>query len=151
MSTITDPIQVLFCNSKTPGSFLIRTMTWSDWSHVALVRGNWAIEAVHPKVRMIDLKSIRDHYPSTILVTFPCSDPDLTWHFACSQISKPYDTLALCDFLTHRSWESPDKWFCSELVTAAIHASGTLLFRPDSLSRITPQHLWLLPFMEASK
>lgn len=45
-------MRVLFCTSKLPGAVLIRAITWSDWSHVALIDGEEAIEATWPAVRV---------------------------------------------------------------------------------------------------
>ena len=45
-------MRVLFCTSKLPGAVLIRAITWSDWSHVALIDGEEAIYLETPAITM---------------------------------------------------------------------------------------------------
>ena len=48
-------MRVLFCTSKLPGAAIIRAVTWSDWSHVAIIDGEEVIEATWPAVRITPL------------------------------------------------------------------------------------------------
>ncbi|KAG0188260.1 hypothetical protein DFQ28_005152 [Apophysomyces sp. BC1034] len=63
---------------------------------------------------------------------------------AASQIGKPYDYTAILGLGLRRDWQQDDAWFCSESVAWAFDSAGHPLFRPDSLRRVTPQHLWML-------
>ena len=47
-------MKVLFCTSNKIGAVLIRGVTWSKWSHVAILLGDGTVvEAVYPKVRRV--------------------------------------------------------------------------------------------------
>lgn len=137
-------MRVLFCRSKLPGSVLIRAVTWSDWSHVAIIDGEEAIEATWPKVRAVPLAEVIATHSSHIMVDLPCRDPAAVIAAARSQIGKPYDLTALFGLALRRDWQEPDSWFCSELVAWSFDKGGSPLFRPDALHRITPQHIWML-------
>ncbi len=56
------------------------------------------------------------------------------WKFLQAQIGKPYDKTAIWGFAAGRNWRADDSWFCSEVQTAAIEASGKLpvLAVPDN-------------------
>ena len=137
-------IRVVFCRSNRMRSWIIRAITWSAWSHVALVDGDEAIEAVWPGVRAAPLSNVLEHYAAHAFADLPCADPAAALQAARSQIGRPYDWKALVGFLLHRDWEDERAWFCSELVAWAIHQAGKPLFRVSVLRRVTPQHLWMV-------
>ena len=110
-------MRVLFCTSKLPGAVLIRAVTWSQWSHVALAH---------------------------VIVDLPCDFREFVIEAARSQVGKPYDPTALFGLLMHRDWQEEDRWFCSELVAWAFAQGGSPLFRAEALHRVTPQLLWML-------
>jgi hypothetical protein len=65
--------------------------------------------------------------------------------FLKDQIGKPYDNLAIVAFALERNWRSPNSWFCSELVTAALEEC--LWFSSpisNSFNTITPRDLLLI-------
>ena len=78
------------------------------------------------------------------LVRLPAGDPAAVIAAAASQIGKPYDWTALWSFVIRRDWQEDDSWFCSELVAWAFAQGGSPLFRPDRISRVVPEHLWML-------
>lgn len=137
-------MQVIFCRSNKIGSRIIRFVTWSRWSHVALVNDDgMAIEAVWPRVRMVPVAEImRTHSESHIVEVEHA--PDEVWRAALSQVGKPYDLGAVLGFLFRRDWQDASKWDCAELVAWSFAAGGRALFRETYLPRITPQHLWML-------
>lgn len=137
-------MRVLFCTSKLPGAVLIRAITWSDWSHVALIDGEEAIEATWPAVRVAPLSEIIAKHSDFVVVDIPCDDPAAVIAAARSQVGKPYDLTALLGLLVRRDWQEADAWFCSELTAWAFQQGGSPLFRPEALYRITPQHLWMI-------
>jgi len=65
--------------------------------------------------------------------------------FLNRQIGKPYDSLSILAFLSHRDWQAPEAWYCSELPAAALAECGVF---PKHLAvqfnRITPRDLFLL-------
>lgn len=141
-------MRVLFCTSKLPGAVLIRAVTWSQWSHVALVDGDEVIEAIWPAVRVAPLAEVIAKHSAHVIIDLPCHAPADVINAARSQVGKPYDLTALFGLLMHRDWQENDSWFCSELVAWAFAAAGQPIFRQDASSRITPQHLWMLAPIE---
>lgn len=137
-------MRVLFCTSKLPGAVLIRAVTWSQWSHVALIDGEEVIEATWPAVRIAPLSDVIAKHSAHTIVDLPCQSAGEIIKAARSQVGKPYDLTALFGVLMHRNWQESGSWFCSELVAWAFAQGGSPLFRPDSLHRVTPQHLWML-------
>lgn len=139
-----DHVKLLFCTSKKIGAAAIRAVTWSKYSHVALVDGDEAIEATWPAVRVAPLAEVIAAHSDHVIVDLPCFSPADAIRAARSQVGKPYDLTALFGLLMHRDWQEDDRWFCSELVAWAFTQGGSPLFRPDAMHRITPQHLWML-------
>lgn len=139
-----DHVKLLFCTSKKIGAAAIRAVTWSKYSHVALVDGDEAIEATWPVVRVAPLAEVIAAHSDHVIVDLPCFSPAEVIQAARSQVGKPYDLTALFGLLMHRDWQEDDRWFCSELVAWAFAQGGSPLFRPDAMHRITPQHLWML-------
>jgi len=137
-------MRVLFCTSKLPGAVLIRAVTWSQWSHVALVDGDEVIEATWPAVRVAPLAEVIAKHSAHVIVDLPCHSPAKVIKAARSQVGKPYDLTALFGLLVRRDWQEDDSWFCSELVAWAFAQGESPLYRPEATYRITPQHLWML-------
>lgn len=137
-------MKLLFCNSNMIGSWIIRKLTFSRWSHVAIVDGDYVIEAVWPRVRRVPLAHViethRDHEFAEIDVELE----SVAQSFAGSQIGKRYDWRALFGLITPtRDWERSDQWDCAELVAAAINAGARRpIFRDKA--RVTPQMIYLL-------
>ncbi len=64
--------------------------------------------------------------------------------FLESQIGKPYDFGAIGAFVANRDWPTPDSWFCSELIAAALLECGYLRPLAASANKITPRDLVLI-------
>jgi hypothetical protein len=137
-------VKVLFCTSNLPGAAIIRAVTWSKWSHVALIDGDEVIEAVWPEVRVASLDDVIKNHSSHCVVDIPCESTERIISAARSQIGKGYDLTALFGLFVKREWQEPDKWFCSELVAWAFSEGGTPLFRAETMHRVTPQNLWMI-------
>lgn len=136
---------VLFCKDNSLLSWLIRLLTWSSWSHVAVQHGEMAIQAVWPKVELVSAEEIIDRYTVVEMRIFPAVNRQGAWSFLQDQVGKPYDWMALLGFLFRKDWARPTKWFCSELVAAAAVAANSPLYRPEVTWRITPGMLYFLP------
>ncbi|MBK5914573.1 YiiX/YebB-like N1pC/P60 family cysteine hydrolase [Rhodocyclus purpureus] len=137
-------IRLLFSTSHHPISAAIRACTWSKWSHVALLDGPFAIEAVATGVRKVPALEAMDRAKRAVAVELQCRDPRAVIAAAESQIGKPYDFAAIVGFGLRRDWQEDDRWFCSELVAWAFQRAGQPLFRAECMHRITPEHLWML-------
>ena len=139
-----DHVKLLFCTSQKIGAVAIRAVTWSKYSHVALLDGDEVIEATWPAVRVAPLAEVIAAHSAHVIVDLPCHSPAEVIKAARSQVGKPYDLTALFGLLMHRDWQEEDRWFCSELVAWAFAQGGSPLFRADALHRVTPQLLWML-------
>lgn len=80
------------------------------------------------------------------LLTLACTDSQefRFLEFLKAQVGKPYDEQAILAFPLERNWRTRDAWFCSELIAAALEASGWFP-QPlsDSVNEITPRDLLL--------
>ena len=94
--------------------------------------------------RVTPLAEIIAKHSAHCIVEMACQDDAAVLAAVRSQVGKPYDLTALFGLLTHRDWQEPDAWFCSELVAWAFSQGGSPLFRPEALHRVTPQHLWMI-------
>jgi hypothetical protein len=139
-------IRVLFSRRALPVSLLIRTVTWSAWSHVEILDGDDLIGAdMMNGVTVTKLAHRLDISSRAAIVEFPCADPAAVIAAARGELGRGYDYLGLLGILGHqRDWQARESWFCSELVAWAFSAGGSPLFRGELVSRVTPQHLWML-------
>lgn len=143
-------VRVLFTHRRHLGSLAIRLGTWSTWSHVDLVDDRGAVPeligAVAPTgvVRQPMAERLR-LASQAALVEFSVRDRNAVLDAAASQLGRPYDWLGVAGIaLRGRDWQEDDCWFCSELVAWSFSAAGEPLFRADLVSRVVPQHLWML-------
>lgn len=139
-------VRLLFSTTRLPLSVVIRAVTWSRWSHVALVDGDTVIEAVALHgVRRMPLAEAVSRTSDFALTDLPAQNPQAILSVAASQLGKPYDYTALLGLALRRDWQTDNAWFCSELVAWAFDAAGQPLLRPKFERRVYPQHLWMLP------
>lgn len=141
-------MKVIFCSSDKVTSKLIKLSTWGRWSHTAIILedGVSVVEAVWPNVRMSTLDEVKAAHKQWAVVDIPCTDTVAANKAAISQIGKPYDLWGVLGLWLHREWNDVSEWWCSELVAWAAQQGGTQIFRESTLHRITPQHLWMLPY-----
>ena len=142
-------IKLLFSRSHQLGSYFIRWITWSDWSHVEFVTDDgFVIGAVYPGgVMKYPLATRLAESSAYEYCTVVKGDYQKALDFLTKQIGKPYDVTAIFGILTHRDWEEDDRWFCSEMQTAAIKESNDGVCSPvRKVSwRVTPQDLYQSP------
>lgn len=121
---------------------LIKAMTLSQFSHCAIEIDGQIWEATFKKgVSVCDKADFRSRYPeSETIEVFGDDEAALT--FLDAQLGTGYDFAALFTLALRENWQCPEKWFCSELVAAALVAAGSLKIDHD-ISRITPRDIWL--------
>lgn len=143
-------VRVVFTRSLLPGSLLIRAITWSRWSHCALVVGDEVIEsAMFAGVRRRPLAELIAASSAHSIVDLPVQDAAAVVAAAESQIGRSYDWAGALGLALRRGWQDRRAWFCSELVAWAADAAGSPWFRRNRIGRVTPEHLWMLaPFDE---
>jgi hypothetical protein len=138
-------LAVIYSRNHGAGSVLIRAASWwGRWSHVAIVDGGDVIEARawHGVVRTplaLHLARASAHER----VDIECPDPLAALTFARAAVGAGYDWGGLFGIALHERTEDPGRWFCSELVEAALVAGGRDRFR-ELPSRITPTASYLV-------
>jgi uncharacterized protein YycO len=138
-------VKILFCTSDKIGARIIRGVTWSDFSHVAIIDGDEVIEAVWPRVRVTPLADVLAGHTRCVIVEIPC-DEKAAILAARSQIGKPYDLKGMIGLGFNRDWQDDASWWCSELTAWAIASGGNKLYRDQFMHRVTPQDMWLPNF-----
>lgn len=100
-------IKVIFARNKKPISLLIRSVTWSRWSHCAVVDGDMVIEAKGGcGVVVTTLKLFLSRYTDYAFADLPVADsPELAIERARAELGKPYDLKALFGIMFRTGWE----------------------------------------------
>lgn len=134
-------IEIFFSDSDLIGSKIIRSVTWSQYSHVGFYdrQKGTVIDSRMKKhgVTEYPFEELKKEYPRILLRTFP-NVPRSALDIARTQLGKPYDWTALAGIGLHRNWQEDDKWFCSELVPwACLQAGASVIFKDTW--RVTPQ------------
>lgn len=137
-------MKLAFCRSKTIGSWLIRKITWSHWSHVAIVDGDEIIEATYPRVRVSSLDHLHFNHDEILIVEFPTDKDRDIIAFARSQLGKRYDLIGILGLWLHRDWQNEDQWWCSELPAWCALKAGVPFFRLEAVHTIQPQHWYMI-------
>lgn len=141
-------MKLLFTRRQHIGSWLIRTFTWSEYSHVDIVLDDkFVLGAMAPDGVVIEKLHHRIEVASKALVMdIPVKDISVACAWANSQIHKPYDWWGVVGIGLHRNWQEDDKWSCAELVAMALSEGGQKPFDSKFHHRITPQDLLKLNF-----
>lgn len=145
-------VRIIFGASQSLAGRTIRLVTWSRWSHCAVMFGNTVIEATADDgVCITPISAFLKRYARTAMVDVEVGDRDGAIYAALmSQVGKPYDwSGALSLFFRRRSWNDDDAWWCSELIPWAWAEAGIPMFRATRIGRITPEHIWMLPYPQA--
>lgn len=138
-------IQLLFSKRKHPGSWLIRAVSWSEWSHVEIVLPDGRLlgaSAPHG-VCASTLDERMDISSGVATMEFP-GDFEAGMRWAEGQMGKPYDYIGVLGLGLHRDWEEDDKWWCSEFAGKFLKEAGFAPYRSEAMKRLTPQHLFML-------
>lgn len=145
-------ITLIFSNSNLPLSPIIRWVTWSDFSHVALLLDEETIiesTLSHGGVKIDSLSNFKKRAKNWLMVELDIDISHLDWKelikIANKEVGKPYDLLGIAGLSIHRNWQEDDKWWCSEIIPYILLIWGIKLFNSQFIHRITPQHLLLLP------
>jgi hypothetical protein len=136
-------IHVLLYRGKGLIDALIRWQTDGRVAHAALRNGGEVIEST-PRHGV----RIRPYTPEDALAE--TYSPDVTpdewhraWNFALSQVGKKYDWLGIFRFLVRNKDQNPNRWFCSELIAAAL---PQLVVRTQPY-RVSPEGLRRSPLL----
>jgi uncharacterized protein YycO len=134
-------IAIRFVTSDDIISAIIREKTWCQYSHCEFLLDDGTTLGAHAeggvKIRPANyavftaIKIIR--FPVTVEQKAGVLDS------ATAQIGKPYDMGAIFGIEIHRDWRNPKKWFCSELVTAALESGKVIKPIATNIDRIVPR------------
>lgn len=136
-------IKVHFCRSRGIAAWLIRVGTMSAYNHVAIEVDDHVIhstgsDGVH---EVLSADNLRADYHRIETVEVEGVDHADALDFLLNQFGKGYDWGAVFALPFRASWRDPNRWFCSELVAAALAAGGLELRLPQY--RITPRDLYV--------
>lgn len=137
-------VDIVLASTKGPVSKLIKAVTWSKWSHTAMVMPDDTIiestfkGGVHYATKESLL--VRSDYWAIIRVpVFNQAEVHMAMY---SLVGKTYDLVGALGIGIHRNLQDDDKFWCSEANYWAIHNGGTRYFRMEAMRRITPEHFW---------
>jgi hypothetical protein len=114
-------------------SKVIRIYTWSEWSHVAIVDGDYILEALG----------------SVGVVKTPIKDFELRYSHTCIRyikgdiekarklVGKEFDMIGMCGGLLHMNVHDLNKYFCSEYV-----AYASYVFGDEYTYKVSPENLF---------
>lgn len=140
-------IRMMFTNSKTPMSPLIRAVTWSDFSHcVVLIDDDTIIHSDFHGVRIEPIKDLQNRSKNWMIVEYECERPNDVIEACKSQLGKPYDFTGLFGIILRDvDLQDDSKWWCSEFPVYAFDVTKQPKFNVEFMHRITPQHWLMLP------
>ena len=111
---------------------------WSNHCDLITPRGQM-ISAMPGGVRERPIESLPAK--RAVMFSLPCTQAQraMALAFARHQVGKPYDYGAVLSFGWGAPWHDPAKWFCSELIAAALVAAN--LITVPAVRRVSPGDL----------
>jgi uncharacterized protein YycO len=142
--TTRNPILIRFSRGTGWGGAIIRWATWSWAAHVGFKLPDGRVLDATPQFG-VSIRAATDEGSARYYL--PHAPQDLVRNavaYASQQVGKPYDWTAIIGRAVRRDWHKPDRWFCSELIEAAMYEAGCELLNDDNhVNRITPRDLLL--------
>jgi uncharacterized protein YycO len=134
-------LTIRFVTSDDIISGLIREKTWSQYSHCEFVLDDGTTLGAHADGGVKIRPAAYAVFTATKIIHLTVTDEQkaAVLAFATAQIGKPYDMAAIAGIVAHRDWRSPDKWFCSELVAAALEAGKVIDPIDLNIDRVVPR------------
>ena len=140
-------LYAIFSRRTSLPSFLTRFLTGgARWSHCGILdrERSVVIEALMFKgVVETPLARWMLRYPSFQQIRIDCPQPEAALQFAREQVGKGYDYLAVLGVPWRTAWDHPGRWYCSELLEAALRAGGRLRWRLNKRG-VSPMESWLV-------
>lgn len=137
-------------------SRLIEWGTDCEWSHVEAVRGSQTFGA--QLKGGVKWRSFLDPCYSGLVksievkIDCPSLQESRFWSFMAAQAGKDYDWRAIPAFVPGlrwtargRTWRDDDRWFCSELVLAALEDANLVRIPDDTaITSYSPRDAWVI-------
>lgn len=134
---------VHFVRDKSLVSRVIRFMTLSEFSHVAVqISGDIWEARMSEGVERTTLYEFRERHPVTVTRQV-WVDTACATNWLNRQVRKRYDWGGLFGFIAQRDWQNQQAWFCSELAAGVIAHCGNSA-RKLRTDRVTPRDLFNL-------
>jgi uncharacterized protein YycO len=129
-------------------SMLIRWQSRSPYSHAALLMPDGRIVESW-QGSGVRIKSVKDW--TDIEIYDVVAMDDFAWSlaldFAADLVGSGYDYKAVMRFVSRRPASDNERWFCSELVFAALQSAGISLLSRISAAAVSPGMLALSPLL----
>src|SRR5579859_783993 len=123
-------IRIRFVTGNDPISDAIRRAEYGFWAtHAEAVLPDGSLLGAHAEggVLLRPQGYDKGSFTRDMIVEIPSDQvqTDIFHAWLRSQLGKPYDfdaiaAFAASPFAGERNWQSPDSWYCSELVAAAL-------------------------------
>lgn len=140
-------LTAFFSRRTSIPSFIARFFTGgARWSHCGIYdpERNTVIEALMFRgVVETPFAEWLMRYPSLERVEIACPNPDVALNFARAQLGKGYDYLAIIGVPWRTAWDNPARWYCSELLEAALAEGGRRRWRLEKRG-ISPMESWMV-------
>lgn len=134
-------LHAVYSREHSLGSVAVRIGSWwEQWGHCGIVApSGLVIEAMaRPGVVRTPLPAFEARSSKVSHVQIECSFPERGIAFADAQVGKPYDWGGVVAIpFRARDWAKAERWFCSELLEAALIEAGRTRFR-KGIRRVTP-------------
>jgi len=128
-------MKIIFGRSHTLASIAIRLWTWSTWSHVGVVIGDYVVESTAKKgVVKTPLREFINRYSTIEFAEIQGNGED-----ALKYLGAKYDWTAIFGIFLRTGWNKPDKLVCSELIGII-----SQMFRANRGGRVTPEHIYMV-------
>lgn len=135
-------ILIHFCRGQDFIANLLKLVTLGEFSHCAIQIGDYLYEATFSRgVSRTTIEEFNLRYPDRELVAVYGADEEAALAWLEEQVGKDYDYTALTALPFRGSWQDESKWFCSELVAAALKKAKAIRIRVE-VGRVTPKDLW---------
>ena len=132
-------ITLRFTYNPTWYNRIIRAYTWHPYTHVDVCMTDTSFIGALPNVGVvIHNQGARDVKYMTLDVDF-----NLVIGFMQNQVGKKYDWKGIFGLTFHENFEIKDRWFCSELVGAAINHASPGFFSVPAY-KLTPRDIALV-------
>lgn len=140
-------LRILFTTSKLPLSPLIKLVTWSKYSHIAIIiNDKWVMHSDFNGVHIEPLEDLLGRSKTYMIAEYECIDSQAMIDEGIKLLGRPYDYGALIGILIRRiELQDDSKYVCSEFPAALAEFTNQSFFCTDYLHRITPQHWLMLP------
>jgi len=140
------PVTVRFTSKLHFGSKLMAFLAQSEqFNHCMLCEGGMAYEAVcWHGVRYVPLSTSMAGVKVYQDMVVEVPDVEAMRSFLREHLGAGYDWAGAIGipFMRSADWQDPDRWWCSELVIAALAAGGLYVIDLSELERVTPNDIF---------